>query len=195
MGRPNPERDKIVAAARKAANPEKWIAQHKAAIKKYRALHREELNKRSQERYKQNPDKAAAPQKAWCRRNRPARARMMREWNASHPGYYREYFKKYRAGHRGEIRTRNQMRKRKVKKAFDGDIMVVVMLNKWQSQPTFICHYCRREHESKLLHVDHKTPISRGGRHALDNLARACASCNLRKNDKTEEEFLACLYA
>ena len=41
--------------------------------------------------------------------------------------------------------------------------------------------------------VDHITPISRGGKHDLDNLAFACRKCNLRKGNKTPEEYRAYL--
>lgn len=54
------------------------------------------------------------------------------------------------------------------------------------------CHYC----DSPLTfdgawHVEHRQPKSRGGSDASDNLAAACGLCNLRKMNKTEEEFCA----
>lgn len=42
-------------------------------------------------------------------------------------------------------------------------------------------------------HVDHKIPLSRGGNNWPDNLAITCATCNLRKQDKTPEEFVEVL--
>ena len=39
--------------------------------------------------------------------------------------------------------------------------------------------------------IDHIIPISRGGKHELDNLAFACRKCNLRKGNKTPEEYRA----
>jgi 5-methylcytosine-specific restriction endonuclease McrA len=41
------------------------------------------------------------------------------------------------------------------------------------------------------LHLDHVIPLSRGGPHTPDNVAWACATCNLRKGAKTLEEFLS----
>jgi len=38
--------------------------------------------------------------------------------------------------------------------------------------------------------VDHKTPLSRKGDHALPNLVAACRNCNSTKTRKTEEEFV-----
>lgn len=66
------------------------------------------------------------------------------------------------------------------------------------------CYYCGvqlppdehiLDHGGKVViklrrwHVDHKQPVIRGGTDDLENLVPACSSCNLRKHDKTEEEF------
>ncbi len=51
------------------------------------------------------------------------------------------------------------------------------------------CHYCGGEANS----WDHVIPLSRGGAHALENLVRACLSCNMRKKHRTPEEFAAYL--
>lgn len=37
--------------------------------------------------------------------------------------------------------------------------------------------------------VDHRTPLSRGGTHADENLAGCCNDCNHKKGWLTEEEF------
>ena len=42
-------------------------------------------------------------------------------------------------------------------------------------------------------HVEHMTPLSRGGAHDWFNIALACPTCNLRKNAKTLEEFMELL--
>jgi HNH endonuclease len=47
------------------------------------------------------------------------------------------------------------------------------------------CFYCGDPAEC----ADHKTPVSRGGTDALDNLAAACWRCNTDKKDMTVEEF------
>jgi len=50
------------------------------------------------------------------------------------------------------------------------------------------CYYCGVDISEKL-HLEHKTPLSRGGLHCWTNLCVSCPSCNLRKNNKTVEEF------
>ena len=37
--------------------------------------------------------------------------------------------------------------------------------------------------------IEHRLPLSRGGKHLWNNVALACRDCNMSKNQKTEEEF------
>lgn len=56
------------------------------------------------------------------------------------------------------------------------------------------CHWCAVDC-SDDFHIDHIIPLSRGGEHELHNMAVSCPSCNLRKNAKMPEQFLAELAA
>lgn len=51
------------------------------------------------------------------------------------------------------------------------------------------CAYCNVVLDA--FHVDHKTPIARGGTNELSNLHFTCPRCNMRKGKMTHEEFLA----
>ncbi len=51
------------------------------------------------------------------------------------------------------------------------------------------CYLCKDPLTDKKIHVEHRIPISRGGSNWIANIAPACDSCNLRKNNKTEVEF------
>ena len=52
-----------------------------------------------------------------------------------------------------------------------------------------LCAYCQQVLRT-LFHVDHRTPIVRGGRTVEENLCCACPRCNLTKHAMTAEEFL-----
>lgn len=52
------------------------------------------------------------------------------------------------------------------------------------------CYYCHAEMTGRTKSLDHKTPLSRGGEHSITNVVVACKSCNTRKHNKTEAEFL-----
>ncbi len=52
------------------------------------------------------------------------------------------------------------------------------------------CAYCGRDAN---LTVDHRIPLSRGGRNVIANIVPACKSCNSRKHDRTEYEYRSAL--
>lgn len=58
----------------------------------------------------------------------------------------------------------------------------------YQQNPN--CYYCKFSLEKIDVHIDHKTPLSRGGIHNNENLALSCGDCNRLKNNKTEQEFI-----
>lgn len=51
------------------------------------------------------------------------------------------------------------------------------------------CHYCQKFVLPMHRTIDHKIPLSRGGRHDPSNLTMACGRCNSRKRSLTESEF------
>ena len=55
------------------------------------------------------------------------------------------------------------------------------------------CFYCRKSLGKKNNHVDHMTPITRGGTNHADNKCVCCHSCNARKHQMTADEFMAVL--
>ena len=52
-----------------------------------------------------------------------------------------------------------------------------------------LCVYCGAPATSR----DHAQPVSRGGPNTIDNIVPACLTCNLRKHDKTADEYRAVL--
>ena len=59
----------------------------------------------------------------------------------------------------------------------------------WKESQPKVCVYCNVKCEDSF-HVDHIVPLSRGGEHAISNLAIACPTCNLSKNNKLVEEWI-----
>jgi 5-methylcytosine-specific restriction endonuclease McrA len=55
-----------------------------------------------------------------------------------------------------------------------------------------LCEYCRAP-LSHAASLDHRTPISQGGKHILANLAVVCLPCQQRKGILLEEEYRALL--
>lgn len=51
------------------------------------------------------------------------------------------------------------------------------------------CVFCGCVLTKDNMCIDHKTPVSKGGRHELSNLELTCKDCNILKLDRTVEEF------
>jgi 5-methylcytosine-specific restriction endonuclease McrA len=49
-----------------------------------------------------------------------------------------------------------------------------------------MCHICKQATDRNDWHLDHITPLARGGTHTWDNVAVSHASCNLAKGVRTE---------
>jgi hypothetical protein len=69
-----------------------------------------------------------------------------------------------------------------------GEVSPDIQKKLWCSQEGR-CFYCTVI-LGKDYHMDHKTPLSRGGLHDDSNLCLACPACNMQKHDKTVEEFI-----
>lgn len=95
----------------------------------------------------------------------------------------REYYERNKEQHLAYSRKRKAL-----KRAAEGTHTFAEVWAMYESQDG-LCAYC----EVPLFgvyHVDHMTPLSRGGSNDWSNLAITCPSCNLRKNAKTTEEYV-----
>ena len=113
-----------------------------------------------------------AGRRIYRQENREAVNKRAREWYQANP-------EKRRA-----IIERRRVRKKQVGGFFDGNDIVAL-----QAAQTELCIYCRSTLKNGY-HIDHITPLSRGGNNNPTNLQLLCAHCNLSKKDKTHEEFL-----
>lgn len=54
------------------------------------------------------------------------------------------------------------------------------------------CIYCNEM--LKKFHIDHKTPISVGGKNDLENLQLLCPTCNMKKSNLTHDKYIFRLF-
>jgi hypothetical protein len=52
----------------------------------------------------------------------------------------------------------------------------------------YVCAYCKKKHNHRLLTRDHIIPLSKGGTDSWTNIVTACMDCNAKKSDKTLAE-------
>jgi len=53
-----------------------------------------------------------------------------------------------------------------------------------------VCYYCEKRFSQDLLTMDHKVPISRGGKSQRSNVVVCCEECNYQKKNATPVEML-----
>jgi 5-methylcytosine-specific restriction endonuclease McrA len=185
-----------VAAARKLANPEKWKEQRTQALLRYRVRHKERLRAIAHLEYQANPDRVKERQKKYLSKpeSKIKRAKLSQKWREEHPGYYREYWKRYRVENRDRVREYNRKAKALRRGSSGADRNVMQIIRQWKSEPFFQCTYCDKVFDVSQLHIDHIIPVSRGGTHSEGNICKSCPKCNRRKSFKNPEEFAVCRY-
>ena len=62
-------------------------------------------------------------------------------------------------------------------------------INHVKSQKPRECYYCKQPLSISKITIEHKHPLSRGGKTVIENLAMCCEKCNLEKGDMTEKEY------
>lgn len=157
------------------------------ARKKY-ALIRDAEMKRRRDGYYANLEKSRAGRRERQKRYRerhPERVTQIYEaWKLSHPNYEPP------AKSRDTIRAGRHNRRARLRNA-EGKITkkLVALIRAEQSDK---CVYCPAALDGGG-HLDHMTPLSRGGTNLRENLQWLCEPCNLKKHKRTHEEYVVIL--
>lgn len=53
-----------------------------------------------------------------------------------------------------------------------------------------VCYYCELKIEPELVTMDHKVPISKGGKSTKNNIVLCCKDCNTKKKHSTAAEMI-----
>lgn len=105
----------------------------------------------------------------------------------SHIDAVRARSRRYQSANRGPYAEAQRRRRARKLSAFV-DIVTEHALAAITRTQHGRCYYCSKQLTADR-HLEHKTPLVRGGAHALVNLCWSCPSCNRRKGTKTETEF------
>lgn len=143
-----------------------------------------EYDKQDRERH---PERHRAYRAHYYQENAEALDKQSAAWAAAHPEYERQRQREYRKTN-PEKCSANRQNRRALLKGAPGTITPALVRRMYKDQGGR-CLYCDVI-LADVYHADHKTPLSRGGTNEPENLALACAECNLRKYTKTAGEYM-----
>lgn len=158
---------------RMLANKSRYYFENKERIQQYRADNREKILDGKRDWRKKNPDKVRAHKSASQKRNRASANERTRRWNKKNPDKVRAYTLN------GVARRRNA----------EGKYTPADIVQLYKDQGGH-CAYCGIGLCGEY-HVDHMVPLTKGGSNWPDNLALACPTCNMSKNNHLLHEWEA----
>ena len=99
--------------------------------------------------------------------------------------------KKYKETHKDKIKFNKKLRRALERSNTPLTIKTIQLVyeDNIKKYGTLTCYLCLGPIEFCKDNLEHKTPLSRGGTNEYNNLRVACNKCNLRKGQKTEEEY------
>jgi 5-methylcytosine-specific restriction endonuclease McrA len=165
--------------------------------RRYRDAHREERIEAARRYHAARREEA----NDYCRRYYAEHREERGEYRAAHRDEHAEYNRHYRAEHREEDREASRRyyaehRERKVAGSHRRRALVAGAPGAHTAADVAAqylrqhgrCHWCG-DKVAQDYHVDHVTPLSKGGSNGPENLVIACASCNLSKSDKLPSDW------
>mgnify|MGYP002745554693 CR=1 FL=1 len=155
---------------------------------------RELCRQRTHRWRKQHPEKAKAQAKAYRQANRASESERVRRW-LEDPEHKERHYANIK---RWAVRNPDKVAAYRVRRAraeLDGNATRELINTKCEASNKTCC-LCGTRIDDTLrsphpmsLSLEHLTPISRGGRHDIDNIDFAHRTCNTKKGTKTLDEF------
>lgn len=110
----------------------------------------------------------------------------MRKYRKTKPEQYKAARKRWVSANRSRIAMYDAKKRAVRRNAIGCSTVTVAQWDNIKRKHRYKCAYCGKR---KKLTMDHIQPLSRGGKHAVENIAPACLSCNARKCATDATEF------
>ena len=157
--------------------------------RQYRQDNREVCSQRSREYREQNLEKVKVVNKRWREANRETLLPKLREASKAHYQRNRARYRHRNAihylGNKEQYDLKAQKR-RALKLSATVENFTARDIRKLVAKFDNQCAYCgvklSKEGDNKL-HLDHINPLSKGGKHSINNLVPSCQRCNLSKSN------------
>lgn len=136
-----------------------------------------------------NRDKHRSASAKWQVENPEKSAILKRAYKQLHPEKVSEANKRKTPESLGAHAARQSVRNRLIQAKPTPDVTAIYVMS--SSDASIPCFWCGEMTTKGGRHVDHKTPIAKGGGHSAENLVIACKPCNLSKGALNPDEFRA----
>lgn len=174
----NPQKTKLQVKEWYKNNKEKSNAYHakyrlthpRKPNTKWREENRVRINELRNLRHLENPEKRKMQNNAWYENNKELCKKKNAEWTKNNPE---------------KIKIKNQ--KRRTAKS-TGSLTATHIKAMYISQKEK-CPVCKKSIKDKY-HIDHVTPLAKGGSNDIENIQLLCPFCNLSKGAKDPIEFM-----
>lgn len=153
--------------------------------KKYYEENKEYILNKIKKHKENNRDKVLEAKRNSYYRHRESKLEKAKQYYDLNKEKIREYKKEYNRKQENKPLFRNARHRRRARLK-DSDVtpsQIRALVKKSKN-----CYWCNVK-LNKNYHIDHYTPISKGGKHTISNLVVSCPKCNLQKNAKDPFEF------
>ena len=161
--------------------------------REHRQANREEINARQREKYWLNHEKRresdrrrrelhCEERKARRKENQAKETEQHRKWADAHREHLREYRLRRRLA--DPEPERESCRRRRAACLGSPGNHTLDDIRAQYGRQAGRCFWCHRKVQWRDKHVDHVTPLSKGGSDGPENLVISCAHCNHRKSAK-----------
>ena len=147
---------------------------HQSRCKECQHIERKKQRKDFRLKY---PEKTKAQIRDWKKRNPD----YYYKWKSKNPELAKRLQKISHANWRARLRAAGTITMETIRQVYKQNLLKYGDLT---------CYLCGEKIDAGKEHMDHKLPLSRGGKNELSNLEIACSFCNQSKNSKTVEEYL-----
>ena len=144
----------------------------RAVMLRYKLKHRAKINERARNNY-------------W--KNRNTLIEKAFKYRVENRGVCLERTRKWRETDVGKLAARRNSNKRRAleNNCEVGDVSKITKWESaWKSKKSATCFWCQNKFNPDQIVSDHINPLSKGGKHCVENLCTSCVSCNSSKHAK-----------
>jgi len=145
----------------------------KEYFRQWHLRNRERRLVEARKNYQNNKPRRLEQQKEWVKKNPEKVNAKYRRWAMKNKPYLAARMGEYRKQHKHQRTTTPEERMR-----------IKVWSDLIKSKELVECHWCHEFFPPAEIEFDHIMPVSKGGRHALENMCPACIHCNRVKSAK-----------